>query len=181
MTLFAGVFRTAGMEPDSLPECFPEWFRSRYAELPEADTRLLEELTDLLRTIGNGLLEECEANSSVPLPDRRLALILEFIRRHAHEAVSLKELGTELSLSPSRTRHLVRELCGRSFLELLEEERMLRAKALLLGTDRKLADISESVGYPNEYYFNRVFVRHYGIPPGRFRKMTEPNQTQKIK
>ena len=47
---------------------------------------------------------------------------------------------------------------------------MLRAKALLLGTDRKLADVSESVGYPNEYYFNRVFARHYGISPGRFRK-----------
>ncbi len=170
LTLFAGVFRPSGFDPDSLPEHFPDWFRSRYAELPEADEKRITELEELLRVVGNGLLEECEARPPVPVSDRRLLLILEFIRRHAHEPVSLKELGAELSLSPSRARHLVRELCGRSFLELLEEERMLRAKALLLGTDRKLADVSESVGYPNEYYFNRVFARHYGISPGRFRK-----------
>ena len=112
----------------------------------------------------------CEEHPSISVSDRRQILIQEFLRRHAHEAVSLKDLGMELSLSPDRVRHLVRELCGKSFRELLEEERMLRAKALLLGTDRKLADVSESVGYPNEYCFNRAFVRHYGVPPGRFRK-----------
>ena len=127
------------------------------------------------------MLEECERHPAVPPADRRMSLILEFIRRHAHKAVSLKELGKELSLSPDRARHLVRELCGRSFRELLEEERMLRARALLLGTDRKLADISESAGYPNEFCFNRAFVRHYGIPPGRYRKLTTEKQTQKTK
>ena len=181
LTLFAGVFRPAETAPDALPEFLPEWFRSRYAELPEADERRMAELTDLLRVVGNGLLEECERHSAVPPADRRMSLILEFIRRHAHKAVSLKELGKELSLSPDRARHLVRELCGRSFRELLEEERMLRARALLLGTDRKLADISESAGYPNEFCFNRAFVRHYGIPPGRYRKLTTEKQTQKTK
>ena len=169
LTLFAGVFRSS-CAPDSLPSFLPEWFRSRYAELPEADEKRMAELTDLLRSVGIGLLEMCEEHPSISVSDRRQILIQEFLRRHAHEAVSLKDLGMELSLSPDRVRHLVRELCGKSFRELLEEERMLRAKALLLGTDRKLADVSESVGYPNEYCFNRAFVRHYGVPPGRFRK-----------
>ena len=45
---------------------------------------------------------------------------------------------------------------------------MLRARTLLLGSDHKLAEIAESTGYPNEFYFSRVFTRYWGITPGRF-------------
>ena len=181
LTMFAGVFRSENVPPESLPGFLPEWFRIRYAELPEINETRIAELTDLLRTVGLGLLEECEAHLSLPAADRRMTRILEVIRRSAHKTVTLKELGAELSLSPERARHLVRELCGRSFRDLLEEERMLRARALLLGSDRKLSDIAGAVGYPNEFCFNRAFARHYGMPPGRFRKMTDKISVQNLK
>ncbi|WP_294478305.1 AraC family transcriptional regulator [uncultured Victivallis sp.] len=166
LTIFAGVFRSA----EEAPEELPEWFRARYRTLPAPDPEELAELAELLRAAGLTLLEEAELRPRCPAGrDRRLNTIADYIRRHAHEKISLKTLGAELCLSPSRAGHLIRELCGRTFRELLEEERMLRARTLLLGSDHKLAKIAESTGYPNEFYFSRVFTRYWGITPGRFR------------
>ncbi len=165
MTIFAGVFR--GEWPED--ELFPEFFRRRFVSLPEADEAMLAELAELLRLFGVGLLKELDSGDAAELSSR-LALIRRFFRRHAHEEISLKDLASELFLSVSRTGHLVRERTGKTFSQLLEEERMLRARHLLLHTDRKLTDIAGAVGYPNVCYFNRIFSRRFGVSPGQFRK-----------
>ena len=59
---------------------------------------------------------------------------------------------------------------GESPLRFLARLRMERAAAHLGETDDGLASIAERVGYDSEYAFNRAFKRHFGMPPGRFRK-----------
>lgn len=167
MTLFAGVFR--GVTPPD--EIMPDWFPSLYQTLPEADPAQLQQLAEILRLLGLALL--AEANAVPPGTGDRLAQIRHFIFEHAHENISLNDLAGEMYISSSRTGHLVRLLAGRSFGELLKEERMLRARRLLLNTDRKLNDIAEAVGYPNCCYFNRVFQQFFGCPPGRYRTNPE--------
>lgn len=164
MTIFAGVFRSVPEPPSEMPQ----WFAKLYETLPEADESMLAELAEILKLLGTGLLKEAEREE--PSTDTRLVFIRRFIRNRAHEDISLATLAEELFLSASRTGHLVRDLTGKSFSLLLEEERMLRTRHLLLSTDRKLSDIAASVGYPNAYYFNRIFKRRFGISPGRFRK-----------
>jgi len=167
MTLFAGVFR--GAEPPVEP--MPEWFGELYRALPEADPDELGELAEVLRLFGQALL--AEANTVPPGTGDRLAQIRRFIYEHAHENISLNDLAAEMYISSSRTGHLVRQLAGRTFGELLKEERLLRARRLLLNTDRKLSDIAEAVGYPNCCYFNRVFQQFFGCAPGRYRANPE--------
>ncbi|MEI6424540.1 MAG: AraC family transcriptional regulator, partial [Lentisphaerota bacterium] len=109
-------------------------------------------------------------------PPSRKGIIRKFIDDHSHEPVKIGDLARFLYISPSRTVHLVTELFGMSFQELLLEERMTRARNLLLSTSYPTKEIAVETGYKNVFYFNRVFRNFYGIPPGRFRAKNSVKQ-----
>jgi two-component system response regulator YesN len=67
---------------------------------------------------------------------------------------------------------------GRPFQELLIEERINRARTLLLSTDLTAGQVARRVGMPNEYHFNRTFKRLVGVPPGQFRTAGVQPQVQ---
>lgn len=165
LTIFAGVFKGSVPPASRLPEAV----EAMYRELPEPEPEKLTGLGELLHTFGTGLLNELD-NEEIR-GDNRLARIRRYIADHAHEPITLDDVARELFISVSRTRHLITELAGRSFSELLEEIRMNRAGRLLLSSEQSLAGIAEAVGYSNVHYFSRRFVDYFGMPPGRYRRM----------
>jgi len=170
MTLFAGVFRS-----DAKPAAeLPPWFAAAYERLPEIEAEKLRSLAQLLIFVGNGLLQDSETEEIPGIDGGRREIIYRFIKNRAHEDVGLADIAKVLYVSVSRAGHLVKECTGQTFLMLLEEERMMRARNMLLSSDRKLEVIAASAGYPNAYYFNRIFTRYFGMPPGRFRKSNPP-------
>ena len=47
---------------------------------------------------------------------------------------------------------------------------MIQARALLENDWLTLEEIAERSGFKNVHYFNTVFKKNYGIPPGLYRK-----------
>lgn len=166
LSILAGTFRQA----DGIPEDanLPEWFHKEYDKLPLWDFSQMERLSNVLRIIGRGMLERDEGGFYSSLQMGRKMQIYQFIKDRAHENITLVDLGRVMGISPSRVRHLVKELTKRNFKSLLEEERMLRASYLLQSTNHTLEIIAETVGFKNCYYFNRAFKNYFGEPPGRF-------------
>ena len=61
---------------------------------------------------------------------------------------------------------------GCTFTEYLSKKRIDFAKELLLNPDNfKIADISEMVGYENDFTFRRAFSRYAGVSPSQFKKL----------
>lgn len=139
--------------------------------MPPADHARLESIGRVLTALGHGLLNELDQRRRLDRLERgRKTEIRRFIHYHVHQPVKLRDLAGALFLSPSRTSHLVRELFGRSFKELLIRERIGRARSLLMSSDFTLSTIAQRVGFTDEYYLNRAFKKIVGMPPGRFRK-----------
>ena len=59
---------------------------------------------------------------------------------------------------------------GSSLITYLTRIRMYKAKELLLHTDASLQKIAEAIGIPDVIYFNRLFKKHVGLSPGRFKQ-----------
>lgn len=168
LTLFAGAFRRPGAKPPAVLSSAPAL--AAWRELPLLTEAKAALLVRVLTLAGNGLLRLLEGGSNTAAEgDDRGAAIVRFLRNHAHETVRLADLARALHLSPSRARHLVSELCGKPFQELLQEERLRRAAFFLEHSRYRLAEVAARTGFPNEYYFSRVFRQHFGTPPGAYR------------
>jgi len=59
---------------------------------------------------------------------------------------------------------------GSSFSSYLKKLRIHHAKVLLQGTQQKMKEISQSVGYNSVEYFVRVFSAETGMSPSAYRK-----------
>ncbi|MBA3710593.1 MAG: helix-turn-helix domain-containing protein [Planctomycetes bacterium] len=170
-TMFAGPFRhpdgvgapRAGVLPDAVV--------AAYRLLPVGDARRLDAVGRILTTLGQGLLNHLDDLHLLQDSDgSRRTEIRRFLSYRSHQAVGLDDLATELGLSSSRASHLVQEIFGQSFTELMLHERMSRARMLLVSSSYSAGQIAQRVGIPDEYYFNRAFKRRFGLPPGRYRR-----------
>ena len=107
-------------------------------------------------------------------PQSRAHQIQTFIARHHTAALTLGDLAQALHLSKDRAAHAVREATGRSWTELLIETRLRSATELLRSSDAPITSVALASGFNDLAHFHRVFKRHLGISPGRYRRDREP-------
>lgn len=100
----------------------------------------------------------------------RAHAIRTFIQRRHAEAVSVSDLARTLGLSESRAMHLVKELFGCGFAQLLTEARLKTAATLLRNTDRPVHDVCLSSGFGDLSHFHRTFARHFKVTPRQYRR-----------
>ena len=95
--------------------------------------------------------------------------ILSYVKS-SYRTASLGELSAKLYLTPPYLSKIVKELFGKSFKELVVDERLERARMAFLNTELSVGDVIRSVGYENESYFHREFKKRYGMTPLAIRK-----------
>ncbi len=98
-----------------------------------------------------------------------LRLVQDHLREHLTSPVRLPELAELAGFSTSHFSARFRAFTGYSVIEYVKRLRMARARQLLLTTDHTIAEIAAGVGYPDSFYFSRVFSTVNGISPSAFR------------
>ena len=139
--------------------------------VPEAERWRVRELCTLLPVFADGLLAEAERYKTVdPQYAVQKEKIKRFIVKNFNRQISTADLAGYLSLSVVRTCHVVRHSCGKTFSELLTEERLEHAELFLRQTDYRVGEIAELCGFSSVEHFSRTFRRRNGMSPGQFRK-----------
>ena len=99
-------------------------------------------------------------------PGRRVRAYLE---RNYRERVTIRDLARELGVSESKLSHRYREECGESVFDTLLRIRVEQSLPLLLkGLPLKV--VAAETGFNSEFYYSKVFKRHFGVPPARYRR-----------
>jgi AraC family transcriptional regulator of arabinose operon len=101
--------------------------------------------------------------------DPRVEEACRYLNKHITEDISLAELATKACLSTSRFSHLFRQEIGQTINEWREEKRIYRAKNMLQNTSLSISDIAQASGYNDAFYFSRIFRRHCGVSPRKYR------------
>ncbi|EHI70414.1 response regulator transcription factor [Streptococcus ictaluri] len=97
--------------------------------------------------------------------------IAQAIQEHlGHSGLTLKSLASQLGFSPSYFSVLVKKELGMPFQDYLVQERLKKAKLLLLTTDLKVYEIAEQVGFEDINYFSQRFKQLVGVTPRQFKK-----------
>jgi AraC family transcriptional activator of pobA len=98
-----------------------------------------------------------------------LAEVFDVIERRFAEPLSLRDVADSVGMTPGYLTTLVRRRTGRTVVDWITEQRMVRARGLLTETDLPVGEIARGVGLPDPGYFARVFKHSNGITPRDWR------------
>ena len=95
--------------------------------------------------------------------------ILDYIKDHYKEG-NLTALCEYFGYDPSYTSKLIKKYSGKTFKQLVMEERMQTASILLQNAEMPIYDISKQVGFTNLTSFYKKFEEYYHCTPQEYRK-----------
>jgi LacI family transcriptional regulator len=104
------------------------------------------------------------------LDDHQLAVGLRFIRDHAFDPITIKEVAKVASMCRRVFERRFAAKMGRSPKAEVLRLRLEKAKQLLTDTDWNLSQIAEKTGFNYGEYLHTVFTQKTGITPGEFRR-----------
>ena len=96
--------------------------------------------------------------------------MIRYLREHYAESLTLQVLAKEFGISESYISSLIKKDTGKRFSDHLTEIRIHRAQELLRTSNDSVEKIAERVGYPDYYYFTKVYKKMTGISPAAYRK-----------
>lgn len=96
-----------------------------------------------------------------------------YIATHLTENLSVDTICSKYNISPSGLYQLFQKVFGCGVVKIIREERIKRAKELLLDSNFSISDIASQVGILDANYFIRVFKAETGMTPGEYRNQQD--------
>jgi AraC-like DNA-binding protein len=95
---------------------------------------------------------------------------VDYLNGHYKENLSIERVAEMTGLSTNHYSKLFKEMIGYSPKDYIIRLRIGHAKEILEVSGGQLKDVSQKVGYPDEFYFSRIFKRVVGVPPSQYAK-----------
>jgi AraC family transcriptional regulator of arabinose operon len=100
----------------------------------------------------------------------RMQKSVEFMKGHLREPLKVATLAALVNLSRSHYTTLFRRVTGYAPLNYLNHLRMQRAVQLLNTTELSIKQISDQLGFSDQFYFSRAFSKMHNHSPTEHRK-----------
>ncbi|MCU6792239.1 AraC family transcriptional regulator [Paenibacillus sp. WQ 127069] len=138
-----------------------EWMEQETLKRFHAKTLFYQFVYELLRQLYSQDIPTMQADL--------VAQARHYMQEHYAELITMDLLAEQLDSSPRHLSRLFKSQTGSSPIHYVIQIRMDKAKELLLTTAATLKEIAESTGYPDSYYFAKMFKRYTGVAPIRYR------------
>lgn len=142
--------------------------RNAYTELPYYDEEKLSSVLELLKIHMRYILEyQIVSVRKHILVDK----VIECLKEWYTTGLTLEKVALRIGVSKSTISHTLKRLTGRSFTQHLHDIQLEQA-AILLRTHHHLsiAEIAETVGFSDPFYFSRIFKKVYSLSPRAYRR-----------
>lgn len=99
-----------------------------------------------------------------------VATAKDIIDNYYFSNLTLEDIATRLSISPSRLAHLFKKEIGLTIIEYKLLSQISEAYNLLSMTDMPITNVSNAVGFNDSAYFTKQFKRCCSMTPKEYRK-----------
>lgn len=134
----------------------------------------VEVLRSWIKSLGPG-----EGGWIGAMADPHIGPALRLIHERPERPWTLDELGQHVGLGRSAFSARFTKLVGQSMYRYLIARRMSEAAFLLETSDEGIARIATIVGYETAAAFSKLFHRHHGVSPGRYRAIRRSNSGER--
>ena len=112
---------------------------------------------------------ERQSTDVVSVADPKVAAALRFIRLHAVEGINVKDVLAAVPVSRTLLERKFKALLGHSPHRQIVQQKIERAKHLLVESEVSIRVVAELVGFDNPSYLSVAFRREVGESPHAFR------------
>ena len=111
----------------------------------------------------------------------RIQTSLDYIEENLNEEIKLEVLAQISYLSKYHFHRVFTVLVGEPVMTYIRKRRLGRATLQLDNSDLSILEIALDNCFESQEVFSRAFLKHFGITPGKYRKLKEKiNLTEKI-
>ena len=116
------------------------------------------------------LLIPRRSTDTVAVDDPAIAAALEFIRHNACGKISVSLIASHVNLARRSLERRFTRLVGKTPHQIIAEERLRRARQLLIDTDFTLEQIAAMSGFSSAAYLSVIIKQHENCTPTEFRQ-----------
>ncbi|WP_223594426.1 response regulator transcription factor [Neobacillus bataviensis] len=124
-------------------------------------------------TLLNQFIEEaktCIFSTQTEPDNLNMKKIMEYIRNHYAEPITLKDVAKQFHFNPSYLSNYFSTHNNEGFIEYLNKIRIEEAAKMLIKGTVSISEISGLVGYSDHSYFCKVFKKIKGLSPSQYKR-----------
>ncbi len=130
----------------------------------------VEEVMEWFGHIIYTLMENSIRTSTESLPV--IEKTCKYIREHYYNAdLNQTMIADVMAVTQSYISGIFKKVMGVTMVQYITMVRMEKAREILLDSECDIREVSERVGYNDEYYFSKCFKRYYGLSPLQVKKI----------
>ena len=114
-----------------------------------------------------------ETNKGTTRQEEIYAGFLEYLGDNYKMARDIGFYADKLCITAKHLSEVVKEVSGKTALDVIEEYVLTECKALLLSTTMTIQEISDELNFPSQSVFGKYFKRLTGLSPKGYRKSQE--------
>jgi two-component system response regulator YesN len=130
--------------------------------------RFEKHLDGLRATLRGGALDESYSEEIV----NGIVSAIQYMHKHTDYDFTQQKLADIANMSRSYFSIHFKLITGKSFTEYIRDLRLVKAKKLLLQSNKPIYWVAEQTGFKDERYFSRLFFQYVGLHPTEYRKQT---------
>ena len=104
--------------------------------------------------------------------------MIAYINDNYRDEITIDQLCSAGNISRSKCSRLFRDYLHISPLHFIQQTRLEKSLYLLKNTSLHVSEISNYCGFNQQSYFNRLFMRKYGMTPKEYRRIHTENDEQ---
>ncbi|MCY7184283.1 AraC family transcriptional regulator [Streptococcus gallolyticus] len=109
-------------------------------------------------------LRQIDHSQKIELEETPYLQVLRLIDKD-YQDLTLASLAQELNFNKNYLSNLIKEKSGKTFTELITQQKLMKAKLLLQSTRMPIYEIAQSVGFSNKTYFYDKYRAYFGHSP----------------
>lgn len=132
----------------------------------------LSQLKDYIVNLSISITEKFSEVNSKKIPNEMAIVekVQKYIKQNYHKKISLQDISDEVFLSPNYVSCLFKKITGETYIDYLQNIRMMAAKNMLEDRSKKVYEIAFEIGYTDYKYFASKFKKIVGMSPKEYRK-----------
>ena len=134
----------------------------------EAATK--EEITEIHEEMCIAYAGRMQEISREDIFSRHVTDCIDYIYEHLDERIKMKDLCMVTGLSEVYLSRLFRNETNMTVTEYIISKKIETARNMLKNSDYPIVWISETLAFPSQSYFTRVFTRYCKLSPARYRQ-----------